>query len=135
MKKLLGGMAAMSVAVAAMMTADYARSEIRGGNVNLADLIFYKILSHTPRQSSPISPSRRFRSQDEANQRKESAALKRERRAVKRYSQYCSTFKAFYDADDAGYLTNPLSQWSKFCAKVCNDYIGYCFAKLGGSHA
>lgn len=107
MKKIpsrMGMLGAMSAAIGAMLTADYARAEIRGGRVSLANSIFYKILSHTPRHSSPISPSRRFRSQDEANQRKELAALKRERRAVKRYSQYCSTFRGVIRNIENGWI-------------------------------
>lgn len=107
MKKIPSRMSmlgAMSAAIGAMLTADYARAEIRGGRVSLTNSIFYKILSHTPRQSSPISPSRRFRSQSEANQRKESAALKRERRAVKRHSQYVSTLSGVMQDIDNGWI-------------------------------
>ena len=104
MKKILGGMAAVAAGVAAMVTADYARAQIRGGDVNLTDLIFYKILSHTPRQASPISPSRRFRSKDEANQLKELAAIRRKYRAVKRHSQYVSTFRGVMRDIENGWI-------------------------------
>lgn len=102
MKKILSGMGA---AVAAMLTTDYARAEIRGGDVSLTDLIFYKMLSHTPRQASPISPSRRFRSKDEANQLKNVAELRREQRAVKRHSQYVSTFRGVMRDIESGWIT------------------------------
>lgn len=73
-------------------------------NPSSANSIYARMGSYAPRQSSPISPSRRFRSQDDANQRKKLAALKRERRAVKRHSQYVSTLSGVMQDIDNGWI-------------------------------
>ena len=93
MKQISSRMGMVSAAVAAMLSAGNSQFLLSKYDPRSANSIAARIGSYAPRQASPISPSRRFRSQAEANQRKESAALKRERRAVKRYSQYCSTIR------------------------------------------
>ena len=104
MKKISKSAGFISAMVAGLLAASESQFMLRGTDPRLAKSIGARIGSYAPRQSSPISPSRRFRSKDEANQLKESAALKRERRVVKRYSQYVSTFRGVMRDIENGWI-------------------------------
>jgi len=109
MKQISKSAGFISAMVAGLLAASESQFMLRGTDPRLAKSIGARIGSYAPRQSSPISPSRRFRSKDEANQLKESAALKRERRVVKRYSQYVSTFRGVMRDIENGWIAPPLN--------------------------
>lgn len=105
----IGILGAVSAMAGQLLGVDYARGRLRTRTHTLTERINYAIGSYAPRQASPISPSRRFRTKDEANQLKALAALKRERKAVKRHSQYVSTFRGVMRDIENGWVTKNLN--------------------------
>lgn len=126
----IGILGALSAMAGQLLGVDYARGRLRTRTHTLTERINYAIGSYAPRQASPISPSRRFRTKDEANQLKALAALKRERKAVKRHSQYVSTFRGVMRDIENGWIT-PLLNNGDF--SDLENHANFAPANVGAS--